>query len=251
MVYQGFQRTMYLNYRTWHDFETIPFLLQWAVKPLNGTWTLLSETTGNFPISDRPYYILGRNPDMGVDIVVDDTSVSQRHAALVHHRDGRLFVIDLASRTGVILNGERIPANKPKVISHGSILGIGPYEYRLNSGDHEVKPEKVCASHLLVKHAQSRRPSSWKEATITRSPQEALQMIERYREMIVNNECDFRDLASTQSDCGSAKRQGDLGWFGPGEMQKEFEDAAFALQVNELSGPVHSQSGIHLILRTG
>jgi NIMA-interacting peptidyl-prolyl cis-trans isomerase 1 len=75
-------------------------------------------------------------------------------------------------------------------------------------------------------------------------------MIQQYKSMILNNECEFGVLASTESDCSSAKRQGDLGWFGPGEMQKEFEDAAFALQVNEMSDPVFSQSGIHLILRT-
>lgn len=192
---------------------------------------------------------------MGVDIILDDPSVSQRHAALVHHRDGRLFVIDLASRNGVVLDGEKIPANKPKLISHGTIIGIGPYTYRLHSTDDNdvqtTKPQKVCASHLLVKHAKSRRPSSWKQQVITRTPEEALDMIRQYRDMIVSNQCEFGTLASTESDCSSAKRQGDLGWFGPGEMQKEFEEAAFALQVNELSDPVFSKSGIHLILRTG
>lgn len=192
---------------------------------------------------------------MGIDVVLDDPSVSQRHAALVHHRDGRLFIIDLASRYGVILDGDKIPPNKPKTVSDGSTIRIGPFEYRLSLGEQKqetmVKPHKVRASHLLVKHAKSRRPSSWKSPVITRSPQEALDIIIRYRDMIVNNECDFGDLASRESDCSSAKRQGDLGWFGPGEMQREFEDAAFRLNVNELSDPVHSQSGVHLILRTG
>ena len=36
----------------------------------------------------------------------------------------------------------------------------------------------------------------------------------------------------------------------PGQMQKVFEDASFALQVGEMSGPVFSDSGVHLILRT-
>ncbi len=38
--------------------------------------------------------------------------------------------------------------------------------------------------------------------------------------------------------------------FGPGQMQAEFENAAFALQVGEMSGLVDSDSGIHIILRT-
>lgn len=38
---------------------------------------------------------------------------------------------------------------------------------------------QVRASHLLVKHRDSRRPSSWKEATVTRSPEEALAMVQQ------------------------------------------------------------------------
>ncbi|KAL2915809.1 peptidyl-prolyl cis-trans isomerase Pin1 [Polyrhizophydium stewartii] len=108
----------------------------------------------------------------------------------------------------------------------------------------------IRASHLLVKHAQSRRPSSWKEANITRSKDEARRMIDAYRERIVSGETDLATLARTESDCNSAARGGDLGQFGKGQMQASFEAAAFALAVGELSGPVESDSGIHLILRT-
>ncbi len=59
----------------------------------------------------------------------------------------------------------------------------------------------------------------------------------------------FQELATTFSDCGSAEKGGDLGFFGPGQMQKPFEDATFALSVGEMSGPVYTDSGIHLIYR--
>jgi NIMA-interacting peptidyl-prolyl cis-trans isomerase 1 len=39
--------------------------------------------------------------------------------------------------------------------------------------------------------------------------------------------------------------------FGPGAMQKPFEDAVLALKVGELSGIVKSDSGLHIILRSG
>jgi NIMA-interacting peptidyl-prolyl cis-trans isomerase 1 len=42
---------------------------------------------------------------------------------------------------------------------------------------------------------------------------------------------------------------GDLGFFGPGQMQKPFEEASFALAVGGLSGIVDTDSGIHVILR--
>ncbi|KAJ3150640.1 Peptidyl-prolyl cis-trans isomerase NIMA-interacting protein 1 [Geranomyces variabilis] len=110
--------------------------------------------------------------------------------------------------------------------------------------------QKVRASHLLVKHAESRRPSSWKTPTITRSKEEAREIISRFRERIVSGETDLPTLAKTESDCSSAKQGGDLGFFGPKQMQKAFEDATYALAVGELSGIVDSDSGLHLILRT-
>jgi NIMA-interacting peptidyl-prolyl cis-trans isomerase 1 len=57
-------------------------------------------------------------------------------------------------------------------------------------------------------------------------------------------------LATNYSDCSSAKRGGDLGYFERGQMQKPFEDTTFGLQIGELSKPVWTDSGVHLILRT-
>ncbi|TPX68411.1 hypothetical protein SpCBS45565_g03106 [Spizellomyces sp. 'palustris'] len=111
-------------------------------------------------------------------------------------------------------------------------------------------PQSVRASHLLVKHRESRRPSSWREENITRTKEEAHKKIAAFRERIVSEETDLATLAQTESDCSSAKRGGDLGQFGRGQMQPPFENAAFALQVGELSQPVESDSGVHLILRT-
>lgn len=79
----------------------------------------------------------------------------------------------------------------------------------------------VQASHILVKHRESRRPSSWKQSTITRSKDEALEIIKRYREQLVSGEQKFADIASTESDCNSSKKGGDLGPFGRGSMQSE------------------------------
>jgi NIMA-interacting peptidyl-prolyl cis-trans isomerase 1 len=57
------------------------------------------------------------------------------------------------------------------------------------------------------------------------------------------------DLAVSESDCSSARKMGDLGFFGRGDMQKEFEEAAFALEPGQVSGVVETASGLHLIER--
>ncbi|KAF9926137.1 hypothetical protein FBU30_004213 [Linnemannia zychae] len=123
------------------------------------------------------------------------------------------------------------------------------------SGDHRGErtesPRRVRASHLLVKHAESRRPSSWREPTITRTKDEALERLEGFRAKIQSGEAQLAELAATESDCSSAKKSGDLGFFERGQMQPEFERASFSLKVGEMSGPVWTDSGVHLICRTG
>ena len=108
----------------------------------------------------------------------------------------------------------------------------------------------VQASHILVKHIGSRNPSSWREAAITKSKEEATAKLRGLRERIVSGAAKFEDIARAESDCSSAAKGGDLGFFTAGQMQKPFQDAAFALKVGELSGFVDTASGMHIILRT-
>lgn len=60
---------------------------------------------------------------------------------------------------------------------------------------------------------------------------------------------DFAELAKAKStDTGSGATGGDLGWFGLGAMVKPFEDAVVAAKVGEVTGPVQTDFGFHLIL---
>ena len=59
---------------------------------------------------------------------------------------------------------------------------------------------------------------------------------------------DFAETARARSTGPSGPGGGDLGWFGPGRMVKPFEDAVRSLEVGELSGPVRTEFGWHLIL---
>ncbi|KAJ7574436.1 rotamase-domain-containing protein [Mycena floridula] len=135
--------------------------------------------------------------------------------------------------------------------------GLSPEEIKQLPGAHYLSgtlPGKVRASHLLVKHASSRRPASWKEANITRSKEEAIAILNGFQSEInsaASPADKFKELAHIHSDCSSHDKEGDLGWFGPGQMQKAFEVGAFGLDVGQISGVIDSDSGVHLIMRTG
>ena len=114
--------------------------------------------------------------------------------------------------------------------------------------------------HLLIKHAGSRRPASWRSDKITISKDEARRELMMLRTLIWEGapegdnqalEALFKAEAEKRSDCNSHKKSGDLGFFGRGKMQKSFEDAAFGLKVGELSKIVDGDSGLHILLRIG
>jgi len=89
----------------------------------------------------------------------------------------------------------------------------------------EYKP-KIRASHILVKDEKTAQDIKAK----------------------LDKGEDFAKLAKEYSqDVGSAQNGGDLGWFGPGKMVKEFEDAAYALNVGQVSQPVKTEYGYHII----
>ena len=89
--------------------------------------------------------------------------------------------------------------------------------------------EEIRASHILVK-----------------TEQEAIDLYNS----IVDGTTDFEEAAQENSLCPSGQVGGDLGYFGKGMMVKPFEDAAFSLEVGEISQPVETQFGWHLIKLT-
>ena len=110
--------------------------------------------------------------------------------------------------------------------------------------------DQVRARHLLVKHSGSRNPKSWRfPQGISISKSEAREKLLAYQQQILSKTISFSDLATTESDCSSAQKGGDLGFFKRGMMQKPFEDATFALKVGQMSDIVDTDSGLHLILR--
>lgn len=90
--------------------------------------------------------------------------------------------------------------------------------------------DKIKCSHILVKKQS-----------------EALEILEK-----IKGGEKFGKLARDLSiDTGSAKRDGSLGYFGRGMMVKPFEEAAFKLQIGQVSEPVKTEFGYHIIKRLG
>ncbi len=98
-------------------------------------------------------------------------------------------------------------------------------------------PEQVRASHILKKV----------EANASQADKDkAKKALTDLQQRIKKGE-DFAELAKQNSDCPSAPRGGDLGFFPRGQMVAPFETAAFALKPGELSDIVETQFGYHLI----
>ena len=79
------------------------------------------------------------------------------------------------------------------------------------------------------------------------SETEARQRLTDLRERIVNGGADFAELARMHSDDASAASGGDLGWIYPGDTVPEFERAMSELKIGEVSQPVQTPFGWHLI----
>lgn len=100
--------------------------------------------------------------------------------------------------------------------------------FEKNIASYDV-PAQVQASHILVSDLQT-----------------ALDLKAQ-----LDEGADFAELANEYTlDTATKGNGGDLGWFGRGEMVPAFEDAAFALSVGEVSNPVETSYGYHIILVT-
>ncbi|MDP2262321.1 MAG: peptidylprolyl isomerase [Hydrogenophaga sp.] len=79
------------------------------------------------------------------------------------------------------------------------------------------------------------------------SAEAAAARLGEYRQQIVGGQRSFQDVAREHSQDGSAREGGDLGWASPGQFVPEFEEAMNALKVGEISQPLQSRFGLHLI----
>jgi peptidyl-prolyl cis-trans isomerase C len=111
------------------------------------------------------------------------------------------------------------------------------HDYYVANQVHFVQPEEINVRHVLIKV-----PPGADEATTASARERIDEVLAQARAGI-----DFADLAKEYSEGPSASNGGDLGFAPRGAFVKPFEDAAFALDVGQISGVIRSGYGYHII----
>lgn len=113
-----------------------------------------------------------------------------------------------------------------KVLSEVTVTDEEALKYYEENKEAYMEPETVSAKHILL---------------------DSEDKLKEIREDILSGKKSFEQSASEYSTCPSSEQGGDLGSFSKGMMVPEFEEAAFNLPVGEVSEPVKTQFGFHLI----
>lgn len=107
-------------------------------------------------------------------------------------------------------------------------------------GIEKVEVEEINARHILI------TPS------IILSDEKAKKMLSEFREQVLAGEADFAELAKEHSaDPGSALKGGELGWSEPSKYVVDFRNALENLEIDEISQPVKTQYGWHIMQLLG
>ena len=124
------------------------------------------------------------------------------------------------------------------------------YGWHIVLVEEEREHEEVKARHIMkmVPRANEADPEQIKQYdSIAASKRAEIDSIRR----ILTSE-NFEEIAKAESDDrGSSMRGGELGWFGKGMMVKPFEDACFSMKDGEISQPIQTAYGWHIIQKEG
>lgn len=137
-----------------------------------------------------------------------------------------------------------VEGNKQQFISQ-IVEPVVPSEHDLRTyfeeNQDQYGKDEIHARHILIQ-----LPEDASQAQV-QSAEQQIADIQRQLE----EGADFAEMARQYSDGPSGSDGGDLGWFGRGQMVAPFEEAAFALEEGEISDPVRTQFGVHLIKLEG
>jgi peptidyl-prolyl cis-trans isomerase SurA len=127
-----------------------------------------------------------------------------------------------------------------KVLDRRAVGASAPPQQAVSQDSGSATPQNIPITQTLSRHILLRsRPGL--------SDQDAERRLQGYRDKVRAKTADFADLAKKYSEDGSAPNGGDLGWMSPGDLVPEFEQAMNRLQIGEVSNPVKTEFGWHLI----
>ena len=141
------------------------------------------------------------------------------------------------------LRAEYLVLSQDSLATQVSVSDEAVKNWYQSHADNYKQNEERRVSHILIKVGKDAPAAEVKAAQAK---------AEAILAQVKKHPADFAKLARQDSqDPGSADKGGDLGWFSRGMMVKSFEDAAFGLKENEISGLVRSDFGFHIIELTG
>ena len=119
-------------------------------------------------------------------------------------------------------------------------IGVTPARQQASAQDVSTTPQNIPITQTMSRHILLKnRPGL--------SDQDADRRLQGYRDQVRAKTADFGELAKKYSEDGSAANGGNLGWMSPGDLVPEFEQVMNRLQIGEVSNPVKSEFGWHLI----
>lgn len=151
-----------------------------------------------------------------LDQIIQQTILMQAAPA----EDSRLVRLSVENERRTLKAGEVLQVVSDQAITDDAVKALFDTKYATG-----VDGEEFNASHILVE-----------------TEEEAKALIEQLK-----GGADFAELAKEKSTGPSGPNGGELGWFGPGQMVKPFEEAVMALEVGAVSDPVQTQFGWHVI----
>jgi peptidyl-prolyl cis-trans isomerase SurA len=127
-----------------------------------------------------------------------------------------------------------------KVLDRRALVSGASEPQQATPQESAATPQNIMVTQTLSRHILLRSRAGLTD-------QDAERRLAGYRDQVRAKTADFGDLAKKYSEDGSAANGGNLGWMGPGDLVPEFDQAMNRLQIGEVSNPVKTEFGWHLI----
>ena len=127
-----------------------------------------------------------------------------------------------------------------KVLDRRALVAGAPEPQQASPQESATTPQNIMVTQTLSRHILLRSRAGLTD-------QDAERRLAGYRDQVRAKTADFGELAKKYSEDGSAANGGNLGWMGPGDLVPEFDQAMNRLQIGEVSNPVKTEFGWHLI----